>query len=137
MIRRADESDFSEINKILNLSEESIKNNLVYVYDKGQVLGFIEAFKTLDEGEIYNIAVLNSHRRLGIGESLITFLIQEFKKENIKKIFLEVRNSNIPAISLYEKMGFERVSTRKNYYQNPIEDAIIMFCCPNKPKALF
>ena len=71
------------------------------------------------------MAVDENYRRLGIGSQLI----QEFEKnlpEYINDIFLEVRESNSPAIGLYEKYGFKKISIRKNFYSNPDENAVVM-----------
>lgn len=77
-------------------------------------------------GEIYinNIAVSGSFRRKGVGDGLLSAL--EKASEAYEFITLEVRQSNIPAIRLYEKHGFRQVGKRKNFYEKPTEDAILM-----------
>ena len=62
----------------------------------------------------------------GIAEKLINSLVEELKKRGIHALLLEVRASNAPAIALYEKLGFQQVGLRKNYYRNPKEDARIL-----------
>ena len=81
--------------------------------------------KIVGEGYVTNIAVLPEYRRLGIGEKILGYVIDNTKAE-LEFISLEVRVSNIAAISLYEKFGFERAGLRKRFYTNPQEDAIIM-----------
>ena len=80
----------------------------------------------LDEADITNVAVLPSHRKKGIAGKLLKQLLEEAKKQNLHSIYLEVRASNIAAVTLYEHAGFKEVGQRKNYYDNPREDAILM-----------
>ncbi|MCX7657657.1 MAG: ribosomal protein S18-alanine N-acetyltransferase [Oscillospiraceae bacterium] len=88
------------------------------------VCGFINAHKILDEVYINNIAVKNGYRRLGIGSALLDKLEKYAGKVSL--ITLEVRKSNFPAISLYEKHGYQKVGERKNFYSFPTEDAVLM-----------
>jgi ribosomal-protein-alanine N-acetyltransferase len=73
-----------------------------------------------------NVAVHPDFRRRGIAEALVNRLVEELKAIDSHSLTLEVRASNVPAISLYEKLGFSEVGRRKNYYRNPREDALIM-----------
>ena len=73
-----------------------------------------------------NIAVHPDYRKQGIGTALIVELIGELELRGSHSLMLEVRASNTPAISVYEKLGFIEVGRRKNYYRNPKEDALIM-----------
>lgn len=89
------------------------------------VVGLISGYFAGDEADITSVAIDENYRRNGIALLLMT----EFEKnlpEYISEIFLEVRESNYPAISLYEKCGFEKLSVRKNFYENPPENAIVM-----------
>ena len=90
-----------------------------------KIVGYMGLSKIVGEGYVTNIAVLPKYRRLGIGEKILGYVIDNTKAE-LEFISLEVRVSNIAAISLYEKFGFERVGLRKRFYTNPQEDAIIM-----------
>ena len=90
-----------------------------------KIVGYMGLSKIVGEGYVTNIAVLPEYRRLGIGEKILGYVIDNTKAE-LEFISLEVRVSNIAAISLYEKFGFERVGLRKRFYTNPEEDAIIM-----------
>ena len=77
------------------------------------------------ETSIFNIGVLPDCRRKGVGKALAERFIAEVRPKT-DVIFLEVRSSNLPAINLYEKMGFVFCGLRKNYYTNPTENALLM-----------
>lgn len=94
--------------------------------ENGKVLGYAGLQMVLDEGYVTNIAVTKSARERGIGKSLVGALISLAKDKGLAFISLEVRESNTPAISLYTKCGFKDFGKRKNFYQNPTEDAVIM-----------
>ena len=98
---------------------------LVAVSDD-RVVGYIGSQSSIDEAEVMNVAVHPEHRRQGIAEDLICTLVEELKKRGIHALLLEVRATNAPAIALYEKLGFQQVGLRKNYYRNPKEDALIL-----------
>ena len=91
-----------------------------------EVIGYVGMKMVLDEADITNVAVLPSHRKKGIARKLLKQLLEEAKKQNLHRIYLEVRASNIAAVTLYEHAGFKEVGQRKNYYDNPREDAILM-----------
>ncbi len=80
----------------------------------------------VDEGYITNIAVHPIHRRKGIAFSLTNGLIEKAKLLKLAFLTLEVRESNLAAIKLYEKAGFKPVGKRKRFYSDPTEDAVIM-----------
>ena len=92
----------------------------------GTVLGYIGLMYVLDEGYISNVAVTPQFRRQGIAEALIRALIGRAEEKQLAFLTLEVRAGNAPAIALYEKCGFSAVGCRKNYYEKPTEDAILM-----------
>ena len=89
------------------------------------VVGYITYSVVLDEVQIANVATHPDFRQLGIGKKMLSFLNETSKKDNMYVITLEVRQSNTPAIKLYEKCGYQEVGRRKNYYKNPTEDAIL------------
>ena len=89
------------------------------------VLGFAGVHIIAGEGYITNIAVRESARRRGIGKILLERII-DICRDKCTLVTLEVRKSNAPAISLYEKLGFETLGIRKNFYEKPTEDAVIM-----------
>ena len=90
------------------------------------VLGYVGMMVVLDEGYISNVAVSPNSRRTGIGDALISELMNRAKALRLAFVTLEVRESNTPAIALYEKHGFCAVGRRKNYYELPREDAVLM-----------
>lgn len=92
---------------------------------KNEVSGYIGANNVLGEVYIDNIAVFYNYRGFGIGESLLRHLIKVAEDENCNLVTLEVRVSNTPARNLYEKLGFQNVGVRKNFYEQPNEDGII------------
>lgn len=92
----------------------------------GQVLGYVGSQTVLDEADMMNIAVHPDARRQGIAGQLVTELIAALCQKGVRSLTLEVRVSNSPAISLYEKLGFIQAGRRPNYYRNPKEDAWIL-----------
>lgn len=96
------------------------------VEQSGSVVGFIVGRHVEDEWEIENIAVSGSARRCGLGSRLVGELLDLVRSRGGKSVFLEVRESNRAARSLYEKWAFLEVGRRKMYYQNPAEDALIL-----------
>lgn len=93
----------------------------------GKVVGYIGVWKILDEGHITNVAVHPDYRRKGFGRLLIGTLIENARDWGLVALTLEVRVSNTPAISLYESFGFYSAGTRKRYYSDNNEDALIMW----------
>ena len=94
--------------------------------DEGRVLGYVGMMYVLDEGYISNVAVAPEARRQGIGRDLIKELMARAAALDLAFVTLEARGSNAAAIALYEKQGFVPVGKRKNYYDFPREDAILM-----------
>ena len=92
-----------------------------------EVVGYLGSWLIVDECHITNVAVDPKHRREKVAQQLLIQLINHCYEQFIKYITLEVRISNTPAISLYEKFGFKSVGVRKKYYQDNDEDALIMF----------
>ena len=96
-------------------------------YSDGKIVGYIGTWHIIDEAHITTIAVHPEFLRQHVGEALIVKMLEDCYNEFIKYITLEVRVSNIPAIKLYEKYGFKSLGTRKGYYQDNNEDALIMW----------
>lgn len=109
--------------------EDSLKLSYAYflVAQIGDIpVGYAGMYKLADEGDITNIAVKPEFRRKGIAHKLLAGLEEISKKTGIRVINLEVRESNHNAIRLYERNGFENIGKRKNFYEKPTENAIIM-----------
>ncbi len=110
---------------------DEMSNNLTKYYSAktsdGELVGYAGTWHIIDEGHITTIAVKKEYLRNHIGEAIIQKIIEDCYKNNIKYLTLEVRVSNIPAIKLYEKYGFQSLGTRKGYYQDNDEDALIMW----------
>jgi len=90
------------------------------------VVGFIVGRQVEGEWEIENIAVTGSARRCGLGSRLVGEFLDLVRSRGGKTVFLEVRESNRAARSLYEKWAFLEVGRRKMYYQNPAQDALVL-----------
>lgn len=95
-------------------------------FENDSLIAFAGVNVVCGEGYVDNVAVCESHRRQGIGEKLVTALIEHCVENSADFITLEVRESNLSAISLYEKCGFSRVGVRPNFYTAPQENAVIM-----------
>jgi ribosomal-protein-alanine N-acetyltransferase len=114
-------------------SERSIASELsnqlalwLVAEDNGVVAGYIGSQTVPDESDMMNVAVHPDYRRRGIAEALVNTLCDALKERGSVSLTLEVRASNEPAKALYEKLGFEQVGRRPNYYRNPKEDALIL-----------
>ncbi|MCL2861258.1 MAG: ribosomal protein S18-alanine N-acetyltransferase [Firmicutes bacterium] len=103
----------------------SISDYHFFVYEDESILGYISMKIILDECEIMNIAVDSEERRKGIGRGLLGELILFCKENEIKRILLEVRESNENAINFYQKNKFFEISKREKYYSDG-ETAVIM-----------
>lgn len=91
-----------------------------------EVVGYGGMYSVMGEGYIYNIAVKRKYRKFGIGTNIVNELVNYSKIKSLNFLSLEVRKSNTPAINLYSNCGFKKIGNRKNFYTNPLEDAIIM-----------
>ena len=114
-------------------SEDGLKSELNNKFARfyvaflgGKVAGYIGSHNVLGEVYITNVAVFSKFRRNGVGKVLVEYLVNEMKSEKAEFVTLEVRKSNINAISLYEKTGFQKVGERKDFYEKPREDAVLM-----------
>ena len=90
------------------------------------LIGYIILWFIQEEVQISNFALHPDFRKRGVGEAVLRDILDKITREGAEEIFLEVRPSNHGARSLYEKLGFKILGVRKNYYQSPVEDALIM-----------
>ena len=114
-------------------SEKSVASELtnklslwLVAVDGDRVAGYVGSPTVCDETDMMNVAVTADYRRQGLGEKLVLALEEELKAIGSQCLTLEVRDSNTPARTLYEKLGFQQIGLRKNYYRNPKEDAYIL-----------
>ena len=138
-LRAADESDIS---RILEIEHESISppwthgallseiyndnSFFALAVERGNILGFVILRAAEGSGEILQVAVCKNNRRRGTANALLTAALDYAAFRTIRKVFLEVRESNHAAINLYKKHGFVVVTGRKNYYTSPMENAAVM-----------
>ena len=139
-IARIEEECFNDAWTIVSL-EEAFKhehNHLIVVFDagstedifvfqeKGQLAGYLIYSEVMGDVELLRIAVDRKKRHMGYGGKLIEKFISTLEFMDAEKVTLEVREGNSEAIRLYTIYGFEKIAVRKDYYSNPVEDAIIM-----------
>jgi ribosomal-protein-alanine N-acetyltransferase len=91
-----------------------------------QVIGFVAACQVADQAEILNIAVHRDFRRKGVASALLLAALDTFSRSAVSAVFLELRESNLPAYTLYQSHGFTVSGRRKLYYTDPAEDAVCM-----------
>lgn len=123
--------EVSEIEKICfsdpwsyaSLEYEAEAGRVYCAYEEG-VCGYIVSWSIAGECEIANLAVAPGFRRRGLADALLGFVM----RDGDMQYFLEVREGNAAARSLYEKHGFREYGRRKNYYKYPTEDAILYKC---------
>ena len=108
-----------------------MQNNLAKYYvariPSGEIVGYAGTWHIVDEAHITTIAVNKNYQRQHIGEALMVRIFEDCYKEEIKYLTLEVRESNTPAINLYKKYNMQSLGTRKGYYQDNNESALIMW----------
>ncbi len=114
-------------------SEQALRDTLTSPYaklfcaeDGDAVIAYGGLYLLGDDADITNIATHPDHRRRGAGTAVLRSLIAYAKEHGAQGVHLEVRQSNVPAIAMYEKFGFAVDGIRKNYYKNPSENAVLM-----------
>ena len=115
-------------------SEKAFKDsmesdNTIYIVAKenNNVAGYAGMYLSFEEGNITNVAVNPLSRRKGIGEKIVRDILNKAYEKGVRDVFLEVRETNSAAIALYEKIGFKEEGIRKNFYDKPRENALIMW----------
>ncbi len=99
---------------------------VVAVSEQEEIIGYCGAYRALDEAEIVNVAIRKKDQNQGVGAGMVRTLIEEEKKKGVRFFILEVRESNLSAQHCYEKLGFKSIGIRKNFYDCPRENALIM-----------
>lgn len=121
------EFDFSDAWN-LNMLTSSFDAGRFFAYgyfERDLLVGFVTYSISVDDADIEDIAVLPSHRRRKIASELLKFAEQQLLQLGKKRILLEVRQNNFPAINLYTLHGYKNISVRKKYYADGV-DAIVM-----------
>ena len=122
--RRCFSDAWSRQSLLFELTDE----HRIYIglFDGQQLTAAAGLFFLLDTGEILTVATDPAYRRHGLAKTLLHELLDSAKKKGLKTLHLEVRVSNAAAITLYEALGFVTVSRRRNYYEQPAEDALVL-----------
>lgn len=113
--------------------EETLANpNVHYMVACGEtepelIMGYCGAYVILDEADINQVAVAEAYRKKGVGRQMLQAMLEQLQQIGVKAVTLEVRKSNEAAIALYESLGFIVEGVRKNFYEKPAEDALIMW----------
>ena len=111
--------------------EDALKNDSTYLFygafEGEKLVGQAGLVMTPPDADITNVAVDPGYRRRGIAVKLLSELMDAGRELGIEDYTLEVRAGNEPAIALYEGLGFSEEGRRKNFYSNPVEDAMIMW----------
>ena len=102
------------------------ENMFFVVEEKGKILGYCSMQTVLDEGDILNVAVRRERQKEGIGYFLVDSMLMMAEARGIRTVHLEVREGNDTARRLYQRLGFTEDGLRKNYYTDPVEDAVLM-----------
>jgi len=132
--------DSAEVSRILQQSPEAVSwaersleesadsaTGVALVSESlGEIRGFVLGRQIGNEAEILNLAILPEKRRRGEGRALLEKALAEFQTRGVRRVFLEVRESNVKAIAFYKKHGFSETGRRKAYYREPEEAALLM-----------
>lgn len=109
---------------------EMIEADYAYYYvaeEDGVIVGCCGIRNIAGEGEITNVVVAEEHRKKGIGQKMLEYMLDVAEASGIGDCTLEVRASNQEAIRLYERLGFVGEGVRPGFYEKPVEDALIMW----------
>ena len=128
-IAAVEKACFTQPWSVQGLTAELLKENAVLFVAQtgdGEIIGWAGLEHICGEGSVTNVAVLPQARRHGVGRALTRSLLDEAVRLALDWLMLEVRISNVAAVSLYQKLGFEPVGIRPNFYDFPREDAMLM-----------
>jgi ribosomal-protein-alanine N-acetyltransferase len=110
----------------LELIDRPTAELLVMEHGDEGVVGYAVLWCVLDQGELANVAIAARMRGRGLGRALLAEVLAVAKSRGVESVFLEVRESNAPALGLYQRFGFHEVGRRRGYYDHPREDARIL-----------
>lgn len=125
------ESEYSPASHKKQQYEAELSNALSYFYvavdpSTDEIIGYVIFWIIENLIEIHQITVKEIYRRSGVGHTLMKTVLQKAREESVEQIYLEVRKSNQNAIAFYRKLGFTESGFRKTYYQNPVDDALVL-----------
>lgn len=110
--------------------EDSLKaeHQACVMLSRGEIIGYSLMMLVLDEAHLFNISITTNYQKQGLGYVLLKHMLDKAKASDVATMFLEVRSSNVPAITLYAKMGFVENTVRRGYYpgESGREDAVLM-----------
>ena len=113
--------------KAFSDSLNSSNTEYIVAEKDGVIAGYCGMYISFEEGNITNVAVASKFRRQNIATLLLKHLLKLASERAVTDVILEVRETNVPAIKLYEQLGFEEAGIRKNFYEKPVENALIMW----------
>ncbi len=142
MIRRLEERDLEQAARLeracfgkaawsdaaLNAALRDANALYLAAEENGELIGYCGIWQSFEDGEVMNVAVREECRRQGCARRLLEELFIQAGERGIRRFTLEVREGNLPAIRLYEALGFVTEGIRKDFYDNPKENALIMWC---------
>lgn len=127
-VAELENSIFNMNTKPSSLADECRRDNSVYIVacEGDSIIGYCTIIASFETADLCNIAVKEDYRKQHIAEMIFEYAVKKCRAKSVERILLEVRESNIPAICFYDKMDFEKIGMRKNYYSNPSENALIL-----------
>lgn len=135
-MRREDVAEVAELEKKIfpdAWSENAIletwkqrQTMLLIALEDRKIIGYLILYFVLEDGEIARIAVADEYRRKGVAGKMLRELALLCRENGVNRLMLDVRESNEPAKAFYARQGFEVDGIRKDYYTNPVENAVLM-----------
>ena len=128
-VAELEQEAFSDAWNVAMLAEE-LENKLstyIIMLQNDSIIGYAGFMLVVGEADVTRVAVFKEHRGKGLGNALTEALVNKAWQLGAEAITLDVRESNVPAIKVYEKNGFKSVGVRPNYYEKPREGAVIMW----------
>jgi ribosomal-protein-alanine N-acetyltransferase len=102
-------------------------DKIYFVADEGgEIVASCAVWCSFEMADLCNIVVDERFRRQGVAGRMLASVLRECRRRGVERVLLEVRAGNAPAIALYEKFLFEKISLRKGYYRDPVEDGVVM-----------